>query len=82
MRLLNPFRNVLTFPLNFFSGFTTIEGLIDTTCEELEFHQPVRRIQDPDTAEKIDKFVAKLRELKLVQEPFQVVCQFAINLFR
>lgn len=59
--------------MHFTIGFTTIEGIISTTCEELEFDQPQRRLLDPETAQKIDNFIARLRDLLGMKEPFQVV---------
>ena len=50
-----------------------MEGTIDKACEELLYFQDERRKQDPETAAKIDQFIAKLKLLALVQEPFQFV---------
>ncbi|XP_071842229.1 zinc finger protein ZPR1-like [Apostichopus japonicus] len=50
--------------------FTTIEGLISRAVEGLEQDQPLRRIQHPEMATKIDEFIQKLSSLK---PPFTVV---------
>ena len=41
---------------------TTVEGLIRDTIRDLNMSQPVRRVMDPPTAEKIDKMLADLRD--------------------
>lgn len=55
------------------SEVTTIEGIIDRGIAALEQDQVVRRIQDSDSAAKIDLFVAKLRSLKLLENPFTII---------
>ena len=62
------------------TGFTTIEGTIDTVCEELNYSQATRRLIDPETATKIDEFIAKLSRLREVKEPFQVVSPYLTHL--
>ncbi|XP_061164309.1 zinc finger protein ZPR1-like [Saccostrea echinata] len=52
---------------------TTVEGVIDRAVEGLSQDQPVRKIQHPEVAEKIDVFIEKLKELKEVKEPFQII---------
>ncbi|XP_015520476.1 zinc finger protein ZPR1 isoform X1 [Neodiprion lecontei] len=52
---------------------TTVEGIIDRAIAALEQDQPVRRIQDAEGAAKIDLFVAKMRALKLLDEPFTII---------
>lgn len=52
---------------------TTIEGIIDRSIEGLEQDQPRRREENPETAEEIDKFLAKLKNLKVLSEPFTIV---------
>ncbi|XP_058130046.1 zinc finger protein ZPR1 isoform X1 [Anopheles ziemanni] len=49
---------------------TTIEGIIDRVIRGLEQDQPVRRIQHPEAAEKIDEFVTNLQGLKDLNSPF------------
>ncbi|KAK2587606.1 hypothetical protein KPH14_003733 [Odynerus spinipes] len=52
---------------------TTIEGIIDRSIEGLELDQPRRREEHPETAEEIDKFIAKLQDLKVLSKPFTIV---------
>ncbi|CAM9761919.1 unnamed protein product [Lampetra fluviatilis] len=54
-------------------ALSTIEGLIDRAVAGLEQDQPERMTQDPQAAEKIDAFVAKLKKLKELQSPFTLV---------
>lgn len=39
----------------------------------LEQDQPVRRVMDPDSAEKIDAFIQLLTETKNLNTPFTIV---------
>lgn len=41
---------------------TTVEGLIRDTIRDLGISQPVRRVMDPPTAERIDAMLATLRD--------------------
>lgn len=52
---------------------STIEGILKRTIDGLKQHQPVRKITEPEVAEKIDTFIAKLEELLLVKTPFVLV---------
>ncbi|XP_046822333.1 zinc finger protein ZPR1 [Vespa crabro] len=52
---------------------TTIEGIIDHSIEGLEQDQPRRREEYPETAEEIDKFLTKLRDLKIPSKPFTII---------
>lgn len=52
---------------------TTIEGIIDRSIAGLEQDQAVRRIEHPVIAAQIDEFIGKLRNLKLVNEPFTII---------
>lgn len=52
-------------------SLTTIEGVIDRAVRGLEQEQPVRRIMDPATAEKIDNVVKKLNDLRTREKPFK-----------
>lgn len=52
---------------------TTLEGIIDRSVAGLEQDQHVRRIEHPEVAKNIDEFVDKLKELKLVKEPFTII---------
>nr|XP_046238317.1 zinc finger protein ZPR1 [Scatophagus argus] len=56
-------------------ALTTIEGLLDRAVAGLEQDQPVRRATDPEVAEKIDKFIQKLRKLKEVENEFTLVIE-------
>ncbi|XP_045207313.1 zinc finger protein ZPR1-like isoform X2 [Mercenaria mercenaria] len=52
---------------------TTVEGMINRAVEGLNQDQVLRRIQHPDDAAQIDKFVEKLTELKTLKSPFHLV---------
>jgi len=52
---------------------STVEGVLQRTVAGLEQEQPVRRIMDPENAEKIDNFVSKIRELTELKKQFTVV---------
>lgn len=56
-----------------FTEITTIEGIIDRSIEGLEQDQPKRREENPQTAIDIDLFIAKLRGLKVLDEPFEII---------
>ncbi|XP_065186949.1 zinc finger protein ZPR1-like [Sycon ciliatum] len=53
--------------------FTTVEGLVQRAVDGLEQDQVLRRIQQPELAEKIDEFVVKLQKLLTGDEQFQVI---------
>lgn len=52
---------------------TTIEGLLTHAKEDLEELQPLRKIQDPETAQRIDVFLEKLDNLVQGGSPFSLV---------
>ncbi|CAD6209053.1 GSCOCG00003701001-RA-CDS [Cotesia congregata] len=52
---------------------TTVEGIIDRSIEGLEQDQPRRREENPEIAIDIDLFLAKLRGLKVIDEPFDII---------
>lgn len=52
---------------------TTLEGIIDRSVQGLEQDQPVRRIEHPDAAKQIDDFIVSLKNLKLVESPYNVI---------
>ncbi|KAI4493538.1 hypothetical protein M0804_001714 [Polistes exclamans] len=52
---------------------TTIEGIIDRSIEGLEQDQSRRREEYPETAEEIDKFLTRLRDLKIPSKPFTII---------
>ncbi|XP_062555238.1 zinc finger protein ZPR1 [Armigeres subalbatus] len=54
---------------------TTVEGIIDRVVRGLEQDQPVRRIQHPEAGEQIDTFVARLKELKEMKQPFTITIE-------
>lgn len=56
-------------------SFSTIEGLLDRAVAGLEQDQPVRRLTDPEVADKIDEFVQKLKKLKDVENEFTLVIE-------
>ena len=47
-----------------------MEGILARTVAALEQDQPVRRHMDPDGAEQIDKFVARIQDTLRLAEPF------------
>ncbi|XP_070815741.1 zinc finger protein ZPR1 [Chaetodon trifascialis] len=56
-------------------ALSTVEGLLDRAVAGLEQDQPVRRVTDPEVAEKIDEFIQKLRKLKEVESEFTLVIE-------
>lgn len=52
---------------------TTVEGVISQTIDDLSQAQPLRKIQAPEVAEKIERFLDKMRGLLLLTEPFEIV---------
>lgn len=57
------------------SALTTIEGIIDKAVDGIEQGQVLRRIQQPEVAQKIDDFLQKLRALKAMSKPFKLVIE-------
>jgi len=51
---------------------TTVEGLLTRTCEGLELDQEQRRLHHPELAQQIQDFVARLRALPSLEQPFRV----------
>ena len=47
---------------------TTVEGILRDTIRDLIIGQPLRRVEDPDTAAKIEDMLTRLRNLIGVQE--------------
>lgn len=64
-----------------FVEITTVEGIIDRAVRGLEQDQEVRRKEHPETAEKIDEFIAKLNDLKNLKTPFKLVLYDLKNTF-
>nr|XP_054097599.1 zinc finger protein ZPR1 isoform X3 [Callithrix jacchus] len=54
-------------------ALTTVEGLITRAISGLEQDQPARRANKDATAERIDEFIVKLKELKQVTSPFTLI---------
>ncbi|XP_060016418.1 zinc finger protein ZPR1 isoform X2 [Lagenorhynchus albirostris] len=54
-------------------ALTTVEGLISRAVSGLELDQPSRRANEEATAERIDEFIVKLKELKQVASPFTLI---------
>ncbi|XP_059959904.1 zinc finger protein ZPR1 [Mesoplodon densirostris] len=54
-------------------ALTTVEGLISRAVSGLEQDQPTRRANEEGTAERIDEFIVKLKELKQVASPFTLI---------
>lgn len=52
---------------------TTIEGLLLNAIQGLEQQQPLRKIMDPETAQKIDEIIARLEELRSGASPFTLI---------
>jgi len=46
---------------------TTVEGLIRDTLRDLNIGQPVRKVMDPDTYQKIEAMLVKLRDVLGIQ---------------
>ena len=49
---------------------STVEGILARTVAALEQDQPVRRHMDPEGAEQIEKFVARIQDTLKLHEPF------------
>jgi zinc finger protein len=47
---------------------TTVEGIIRDTVRDLNISQPVRKVVDPPTYEKIDEILRKLRDILNIEE--------------
>lgn len=58
---------------------TTVEGVIDKAIADLTQDQERRKEQSPEVAEKVDSFIQRLSELKLVKTSFTVVCLLLIT---
>ncbi|KAJ3340681.1 hypothetical protein HDU93_006538 [Gonapodya sp. JEL0774] len=56
---------------------TTVEGLIQTSVDEISADQPLRKVQDEETWRKIEEFLDKLRGLSELKDPagFHVVVE-------
>lgn len=65
----------LIYSYNIVSEVTTVEGVIERAIAGLEQDQDRRREENPEAAVQIDLFLAKLRELKLLKDPFQIIIE-------
>uniref|UniRef100_A0A8C4FH00 Zinc finger protein 259 n=1 Tax=Catagonus wagneri TaxID=51154 RepID=A0A8C4FH00_9CETA len=54
-------------------ALTTVEGLISRAISGLEQDQPTRRANEEAMAERIEEFIVRLKELKLVASPFTLI---------
>lgn len=54
-------------------ALTTVEGLINRAISGLEQDQPTRRANEDAIAERIDEFIFRLKELKLMDSPFTLI---------
>jgi zinc finger protein len=54
-------------------SLNTIEGLLVQTIEGLKMEQPVRRVMQPEFAQKIDDFCEKLETYRGGEKPFSVI---------
>lgn len=55
------------------SDLTTIEGVLQSVKTDLQALQPQRRVVDPETAEKLDRFIAKIDNLLSLEVPWTLV---------
>uniref|UniRef100_A0A8C0Y8M8 Zinc finger protein ZPR1 n=2 Tax=Cyprinus carpio TaxID=7962 RepID=A0A8C0Y8M8_CYPCA len=60
----------LLFLLSDCLALSTIEGLLERAVAGLEQDQPTRKVTDPAAAEKIEKFIERLKKLKEGEEEF------------
>lgn len=54
-------------------SLTTIEGILENAASDLEEQQPVRRIMQPEIAEKIDEVIATLTKYRSGEMPFTLI---------
>ena len=52
---------------------TTVEGLVQRAIEGLSQDQTLRKVQHPKVAAQIDDFIVKLKDLLLLEEPFDLI---------
>ena len=60
-------------PTHEHGSLTTIEGFITNCINDLELHQPARKLVDPETHDKIEAFIARLRGLLDLTQPFDLI---------
>merc|ERR1712142_1241122 len=56
-------------------SLTTVEGILENAAAGLEEQQPVRRIMQPEIAEKIDEVIGQLTKYRSGEVPFTVVLE-------
>jgi len=56
-------------------SLTTVEGILENAAAGLEEQQPVRRIMQPEIAEKIDEVIATLTKYRSGEIPFTLVLE-------
>merc|ERR1712212_586591 len=56
-------------------SLTTVEGILENAAAGLEEQQPVRRIMQPEIAEKIDEVIGKLTKYRSGGIPFTLVLE-------
>merc|ERR1712212_834939 len=56
-------------------SLTTVEGILENAASGLEEQQPVRRIMQPEIAEKIDEIIATLTKYRGGEIPFTLVLE-------
>merc|ERR1712002_407192 len=56
-------------------SLTTVEGILENAAAGLEEQQPVRRIMQPEIAEKIDEVIGKLTKYRSGEIPFTLVLE-------
>jgi len=56
-------------------SLTTVEGILENAAAGLEEQQPVRRIMQPEIAEKIDEVIATLTKYRSGEFPFTLVLE-------
>merc|ERR1711977_724125 len=54
-------------------SLTTVEGILENAARGLEEQQPVRRIMQPEIAEKIDECIATLTKYRSGEIPFTLI---------
>jgi len=56
-------------------SLTTVEGILENAASGLEEQQPVRRIMQPEIAEKIDECIGQLNKYRTGEIPFTLVLE-------
>merc|ERR1711936_772490 len=63
-------------------SLTTVEGILENAANGLEEQQPVRRIMQPEIAEKIDEVIATLTKYRSGETAFTlIICDISGNSF-